>query len=148
MPTRERRAKQLGVSVEQLPDGRGKGPKAKGSAHYRWNDGRMLNEDGYVKVRVGRDHPLADSNGYAYEHIVVWCAAGRPRPGDGETLHHKNEDKTDNRLDNLELLTRGEHNALHIAERGRRSNGQFEKAAGRLLDGVTHGGFPEVSCAR
>lgn len=144
MPTRERRARMLGLTVDQLPDGRGKGPKAKGSAHYRWNAGRMLSDDGYVKVRVGIDHPLADPNGYAYEHLVVWCAAGRQCPRDGETLHHQNEDKTDNRLENLELLTRSEHNAHHIAERGRRSNGQFEKAAGRLLDGVEHNRFPEV----
>lgn len=142
MPTCDRRAKQLGLPVDQLPDGRGKGPKATGSAHYRWNAGRMLSDDGYVKVRVGAEHPLADPNGYAYEHLVVWCASGRARPGEGETLHHRNEDKTDNRIGNLELLTRGEHNSLHIQERGRRENGQFEKDAGRLLDGVTHDEFP------
>jgi hypothetical protein len=118
-------------------DQRGKGRKAKGSDHPRWNDGRMLNEDGYVKVRVGVDHPLADPNGYAYEHLVVWCAAGNTRPGLGELLHHKNEDKTDNRYGNLELTTRPEHGRHHIAERAR-------DAAGRLLDGVQHDGFPEV----
>jgi hypothetical protein len=130
--------------------GRGKNPASwnntkRGADHHRWSSGRILNEDGYVKVRVGVDHPLADPNGYAYEHLVVWCAAGRLRPGPGETLHHENEDKTDNRIGNLELLTRGEHNAHHIAERGRRQNGQFAavgEAAGRLLDGVTHDGFP------
>jgi hypothetical protein len=130
--------------------GRGKNPASwnntkRGADHHRWNAGRMLSEDGYVKVRVGAEHPLADPNGYAYEHLVVWCAAGRPRPADGETLHHKNEDKTDNRLDNLDVLTRADHNALHIAERGRKTNGQFKKAAGRLLDGVQHDGFPEVA---
>lgn len=125
-------------------DQRGKGPKAKVSAHHRWNRGRMLNEDGYVKIRVGTDHPLADPNGYAYEHLVVWCAAGNPRPSQDETLHHKNEDKTDNRYSNLELLTRCEHNAHHIAERGRLQNGQFAPSASRLLDGVLHDGYPEV----
>jgi hypothetical protein len=98
-----------------------------------------------VKVRVGKGHPLADPNGYAYEHLVVWCAAGRPRPGDGETLHHRNEAKTDNRIGNLELLTRSAHNAHHNAERGRDGLGRFEpKAASRLLDGVTHDGSPEI----
>jgi len=126
--------------------GRGNNPRShnntkRGSDHHRWNDGRMLNGDGYVKVRVGIEHPLADSNGYAYEHHVVWCAAGRHSPGPDQTLHHRNEDKADNRLGNLEMLTRGDHNAVHIAERGRRSNGQFE-AAGRLLDGRTHDGYP------
>lgn len=118
-------------------DQRGKNPKPKGSAHYRWNDSRMLNEDGYVKLRVGVDHPLADPNGYAYEHMVVWCAAGNARPGPGKLLHHKNEDKTDNRYGNLELTTRPEHSRHHIAERTR-------DAAGRLLDGVQNDGYPEA----
>ena len=113
--------------------GRGNNPAShgntkRGAEHHRWNAGRMLSTDGYVKVRVGVEHPLADPNGYAYEHLLVWCAAGRPHPAEGETLHHGNEDRTDNRLSNLELLTRGKHNATHLATRGRRLNGQFEKA--------------------
>jgi len=103
----------LGVTTDQLPDGRGKNRKPKGPASHRWSDERMLSDEGYVKVRVGVEHPLADPNGYAYERLVVWCAAGRPRPAPGELLHHKNEHKTDNRLGNLELLTRPEHAAEH-----------------------------------
>lgn len=129
--------------------GRGSNPASwnntkRGSDHHRWNSGRIINDDGYIKVRVGIGHPLADANGYAYEHLVVWCSAGNARPSEGETLHHRNEDKTDNRISNLELLTRGDHNAVHIAERGRRPNGQLEKAAGRLLDGKLHDAYPEA----
>lgn len=129
--------------------GRGNNPRShnntkRGADHHRWNQGRMLSVDGYVKVRVGVEHPLADPNGYAYEHLLVWCAAGRTRPTGGELLHHINEDKTDNRLGNLELLSRCDHNALHNAERGRSANGQFKPAAGRLLDGRTHDGFPNT----
>ena len=140
MPTREQRARKLGVPIDQIPDGRGKNPKSwnntkRGSAHYRWNADRMESDAGYVKIRVGIEHPLADPNGYAYEHLVVWCAAGNPRPGEGELLHHRNEDKTDNRYSNLELTTRPDHNRHHIAHRRR-------DAAGRLLDGVEHNGYP------
>ena len=60
MPTRERRARTLGVPVDQLPDGRGKNPKPKGPKHYRWNTSRIVSTHGYVKVRVGVEHPLAD----------------------------------------------------------------------------------------
>lgn len=125
-------------------DQRGKGPKAKGSAHHRWNTDRIQNEDGYVKVRVGKDHPLADPNGYAYEHLVVWCAAGHSRPTPSELLHHKNEDKTDNRYSNLELISRSEHGKHHVCERERSSDGRLlpKKAAGSLLDGVQHDGAP------
>lgn len=132
--------------------GRGNNPashakRAKGPEHYRWSDGRMLSSQGYVKVRVGRDHPLADANGYAYEHLLVWVSAGNPRPPQGWLLHHANEIKSDNRLKNLELITKAEHNRLHNAQRARDSRGRLvgKKAAGRLLDGRTHDEFPMVA---
>lgn len=59
---------------------------ARGSACHRWNEGRMVASTGYVKVRVGKSHPLADANGYAYEHAVVWLAAGRPAHGPDEVI--------------------------------------------------------------
>lgn len=100
---------------------------ARGPANPRWNDGRILNEDGYVKVRVGVAHPLADSNGYAYEHLVVWCAAGNPKPSDNETLHHRNGIKSDNRIQNLELMPRSEHGRQHAEMRDRAIDGRFTR---------------------
>jgi hypothetical protein len=95
------------------------------ASHPRWNSARLRAQQGYIKVRVGRNHPLADPNGYAYEHLLVWCAAGNARPPVGYILHHRNGIKEDNRLDNLELLTRAEHNRLHNLERGRDASGRF-----------------------
>lgn len=109
----------------------------RGNLHHRWNQtGVSLTPQRYVKVRVGKEHPLADPNGYAYLHHLVICSAiGRPLQK-GEVVHHRNGDKTDNRLENLDLLLRGQHNAHHNAERGRNARGQFmPKAAGALLDG-------------
>lgn len=129
--------------------GRGKNPASwgnhkSGTTHHRWSDGRTITQDGHVRVRVGKEHPLADPNGYAYEHLLVWVAAGNPRPPRGWLLHHANECKTDNRIGNLELMTRAEHNRRHNAERGRGADGRLlTKAAGRLLDGVQHDEYPE-----
>jgi hypothetical protein len=54
-------------------------------------------------------------------------AAGRPMPGPDQLIHHKNEDKTDNRLSNLELLTRSEHGHHHIKNRTRDAAGRVCK---------------------
>lgn len=118
---------------------------AKASRQHRWKPGGKLGSTGHVKVRVGREHPLADPNGYAYEHVVVWCSAGNPRPTKKEILHHKNEDKTDNRIENLEVMSRSEHNRIHNADRPRDARGRLmSKKAGRLLDGSQWSEFPEL----
>jgi HNH endonuclease len=116
-----------------------------GSQHYRWNSGRMIaSTTGYAKLRVGKEHPLADGNGYAYEHLLVWVSAGLPAPTHGLLLHHLNGDKTDNRLANLVCVSRSEHNRLHMQGRERDSLGRLmpKRAAGRLLDGREHNEFP------
>lgn len=96
------------------PDRRGKhGNHVSGSKHPRWNDERILTPQGYVLIRVGRSHPMADANGHCREHDLIMSAAiSRPlRPG--EVVHHRNGDISDNRLENLELMTIREHNAKH-----------------------------------
>lgn len=113
---------------------------------HRWTDARMISGDGYAKVRVGISHPLADPNGYAYEHIVVWVSSGRRKPISGQILHHVNGVKTDNRIENLEVMTRAEHNRHHLADRQRLANGRLGKrTAGDLLGAVQHREFPKVS---
>jgi hypothetical protein len=97
----------------------------KTSDHYRWNGGVTLATNGYLKVQVGKTHPLSDSNGYAYVHRLVAAASGLDIQG--KVVHHKNGDPLDNRLENLEVQDRSSHNSQHNSERGRRANGQFRK---------------------
>lgn len=119
----KKRAERYG---EGVGDQRGRhGNHARGSKNARWNAGRIRSTEGYVKLRVGKDHPLADPNGYAYEHLVVWASAGYPLPAAGEILHHKDEDKSNNRLDNLEKLPNPVHAAHHIAARRRDARGRL-----------------------
>jgi hypothetical protein len=49
---------------------------------------------------------------YQFEHRFVWEQHNGPVP-DGYVVHHRNEDKSDNRIDNLELMLRSEHTRLH-----------------------------------
>ena len=58
------------------------------------------------KNRIDRD---GRSRG---EHVVVWEAANGPVP-EGYVIHHKDENKLNNELDNLEAMTHQAHSALH-----------------------------------
>lgn len=80
--------------------------------HPSWKGGVSLSQEGYVLVLM-RDHPHAGHNGYVKEHrLVMERHLGRLLERD-EIVHHVNGDKTDNRLENLELMRQSEHVAEH-----------------------------------
>lgn len=84
-----------------------------GPANPNWRGGRSIASNGYVLLRVGTDHHLADVRGYAYEHRVVAEVKIGRRLRDDEEVHHKNENKQDNAPDNLEVVTRPAHRLEH-----------------------------------
>jgi len=60
---------------------------------------------GYVLIRVGTQNPSANHRGWILEHRhVIESALGRQLEK-RERIHHRNGDKMDNRLENLELWT-------------------------------------------
>lgn len=73
-------------------------------------------------------HPRANKQGYVYEHIVVMeNQIGRPLKWirhahrDNEVVHHINGEYTDNRIENLILMTEFDHKSMHSRrKRGRR----------------------------
>jgi hypothetical protein len=92
-----------------------------------WTEtGRSLASNGYVLIRVGKGHPLADVRGYAYEHRLVASKTIGRWVLPTEQVHHKNEIKTDNRPENLEVMrSTAEHHVRHRkADSGLRLPGQ------------------------
>lgn len=84
-----------------------------GPRNPNWKGGRSVASNGYVLVRVGVGHHLADVRGYAYEHrLVAEQKVGR-RLRDDEEVHHVDGDKTNNVASNLEVVTRAQHCVEH-----------------------------------
>ena len=83
----------------------------RGPLSSRWNGGRFLVQ-GYIYV-FSPDHPFATKDGYVFEHrLVMEKKLGRLLTKE-EKVHHLNHIKTDNRPENLDIMTISEHMKLH-----------------------------------
>lgn len=80
--------------------------------NYHWSGGRKLHSDGYILVYQPL-HPMRDANGFVLEHRLVYEKYVGRYLSSEEIIHHVNGNKTDNRIENLELMTRAEHALTH-----------------------------------
>ena len=80
----------------------------KGKRSMAWKGGRHKDKFGYIQIWMP-EHPNAKIAGYIHEHrLVMSKKLGRPLES-CEFVHHRNGIKDDNRLSNLELLTKKVH---------------------------------------
>lgn len=77
--------------------------------------GRRTRGGPYIYIRLP-GCPLADSGGWIAEHRAVMWALGL-LVNKTDLVHHVNGDKTDNRRENLEVLSASEHMSHHQAAR-------------------------------
>ena len=85
-----------------------------GSSHPSWRGGETKNVYGYVLVRRP-EHPRANHGYIQRSNLVAEAMLHRPLEA-GEVVHHINRVRTDDRPNNLLVMTRSDHIALHHHE--------------------------------
>ena len=83
-----------------------------GRQSYSWKGGRKVNSSGYIDIWVEPEspyHKMSIAHNYVMEHrLVIARHLGRCLQS-WEIVHHKNGNKTDNRLENLELVNQSQN---------------------------------------
>jgi len=118
-----------------------KGHSSKGSGNAMYKGG-ISNDDEYIIIHKP-DHPFARTNGFVSEHrLVMEKHLGRYLTKD-EHVHHKDKNKKNNDISNLQLVSNSEHMKLHKAElREDRSNINCNFCGGNKTK-INKYGFPE-----
>lgn len=80
---------------------------------------KRIDHEGYVQVRVHPDHEGKGLyGGCVREHILVMEQELGRSLAKGEIVHHIDGNKTNNAINNLQVMTNAEHNNCHAKSEG------------------------------
>jgi hypothetical protein len=86
-----------------------------GASNGYWKGGKTRHKAGYIMRRVPA-HPRAAGSGYVFEHILVMEEILGRYLLPGESVHHRNGVRDDNRPENLELWTRPQPTGIRVSD--------------------------------
>lgn len=90
--------------------------RLRGENHPTWKGGKVKHSEGYINIKVFPDDfffAMASKSGYVAEHRLVMAKSLHRCLLPWEIVHHKNGNRADNRLENLQLLPGRKY---HIAD--------------------------------
>lgn len=91
--------------------------RKRGPESHAWKGGRWLTTGGYVMKFIPEGETRLNWR-YEYEHRLVMEEALGRKLHDFEEVHHKNGDRQDNRLENLELWRRSQPPGVRVDDAG------------------------------
>lgn len=118
----------------------------KGRKNASWKRDRRVSKYGYIQIRC-LDHPFRGKDDFMFEHRLVaekyLLTDENSIEVDGKrylrpdyVVHHINENKKDNRVENLAVMTKSEHQRLHSIKKPQlrdKITGRFIKAGLRAI---------------
>ena len=87
----------------------------RGYKNSNWRGGKRIDKRAYVLIHTPY-HPFCDSDGYVREHRLIMEKRIKRFLSSEEVVHHMNKNISDNRIENLSLMKRSDHNNLHLKE--------------------------------
>ena len=85
---------------------------SRGKNNNHWNGGRYKTRFNYI-LSYQPNHPFCEMKGYIMEHRLIYEQFHKCCMLKWGVIHHKNEVKDDNRIENLEGMTKFNHVRLH-----------------------------------
>jgi hypothetical protein len=115
-----RNLKKFGIKTRTISEGEiesfKKNPRQgkSGKLASGWKGGRCIDSKGYISVLIF-EHSHGRNKRIAEHRLVMEKYLGR-HLNPNEIIHHKNGNRTDNRIENLKLSTRQKHQSSHVKE--------------------------------
>src|SRR5580693_1715767 len=111
-----------------------------GASNGHWKGGQTRHKAGYIMTRAP-GHPRAGGGMYVFEHILVMEETLGRYLLPGESVHHRNGVRDDNRPENLELWTRPQPTGIRVSDAVKWAHEILARYEGELITSNNAQGF-------